>query len=94
MFAYNGDSINDLQNLGSTVDNLRSVIIKKKQEIQDRYGSDSDMIVLIKPTADATYQNLVNSLDEMQICAIKKYVLMDANQTEVQRIKNRLDLHD
>lgn len=32
--------------------------------------------VIIKATDDATYKNLVDALDEMQICSISKYVIV------------------
>lgn len=35
--------------------------------------------VIIKPTDDASYQNLVNTLDEMQMCNITKYAIVDVD---------------
>ncbi len=32
--------------------------------------------MIIKATDDATYKNLVDALDEMQICSISKYVIV------------------
>lgn len=37
----------------------------------------SDITVLIKPTKDSNYRNLVDVLDEMQICGIDKYAIVD-----------------
>lgn len=34
-------------------------------------------IVIIKPTDDSTYKNLVDALDEMQICSIGTYALVE-----------------
>lgn len=34
-------------------------------------------VVVIKPTDGATYENLVDILDEMQICSIGKYAIVD-----------------
>ncbi len=34
-------------------------------------------VVMIKATDDATYENLVDALDEMQICSISKYAIVD-----------------
>ena len=33
-------------------------------------------VVMIKATDDATYENLVDALDEMQICSISKYAIV------------------
>jgi len=35
----------------------------------------STMTIIIKPTANASYKNMVDALDEMQICSIGKYVI-------------------
>ncbi|MBR3123651.1 MAG: biopolymer transporter ExbD, partial [Prevotella sp.] len=37
------------------------------------------MTVIIKPTDEAAYTNVVEALDEMQICSIGKYVIDDIN---------------
>ena len=37
-------------------------------------------IVMIKATDDATYENLVDALDEMQICSISKYAIVDITE--------------
>ena len=88
VYAYNGDSLNHLQHIGKTSTAMRSALLQKKNDIRSRYGSDSDMIVLIKPTPAATYKNLVDALDEMQICTIKTYVLMDASTNEIKKVNN------
>ena len=33
------------------------------------------MTIIIKATENATYLNLVDALDEMQICSVNKYVI-------------------
>jgi hypothetical protein len=42
----------------------------------------SETIVLIKPTAQASYSNIVDALDEININTIERYVLMDATKDE------------
>jgi biopolymer transport protein ExbD len=44
-------------------------------------------VVMIKATDDANYKNLVDVLDEMQICNITKYAIMDITQTDKDLIK-------
>lgn len=39
----------------------------------------STMTVIIKPTDKATYKNVIDALDEMQICSIGKYVIDKIN---------------
>ena len=92
VFSYEGNNINKIKNIGSKVSALREIIIQKKAFIRNEFGSDSGMIVLIKPTKNATYANVVNALDEMQVNMIKTYVLMDANETESDKIKSAISL--
>ena len=44
--------------------------------------------VVIKATDDATYKNLVDVLDEMQICNIASYAITDINKDETELVEN------
>ncbi|MBX9732440.1 MAG: biopolymer transporter ExbD [Chitinophagaceae bacterium] len=57
-------------------DGLRNILLNKLKSIRLANGSNDDMVVLIKPTADATYKNLVDVMDEMLINGIKKYAVV------------------
>ena len=46
------------------------------------------LVVLIKPTADARYQDMVNILDEMNITHQKKYALVKITQADLTLLKN------
>ena len=48
----------------------------KKQATEIKGGKDAP-VVLIKATDDASYKDLVDALDEMQICNIGKYAIVD-----------------
>lgn len=48
---------------------------------------DRDLVVVIKPTEEATYKNTVDILDEMTINEIKRYALVDIIDVEKQLIK-------
>lgn len=48
----------------------------KKQSSEIR-GAKDGQVVVIKPTDEASYKNLVDVLDEMQICSIGKYAIVD-----------------
>jgi biopolymer transport protein ExbD len=87
VYAYDGLDINNIKDLGSDGRSIRAAIIQKKKEVSNKYGSDSEMIVLIKPTDKSTYANVVNALNEMLICDVKNYVLMDADASELIAIK-------
>lgn len=48
-----------------------------KKQATEIKGSKDAPVVLIKATDDASYRNLVDALDEMQICNIGKYAIVD-----------------
>lgn len=57
----------------------RAAEIKNDKEAQ---------IVVIKPTNEAVYANLVDALDEMQICSIGKYAVVDMSEGDQFLIEN------
>lgn len=50
-------------------------------------GKDTP-VVIIKATDQSTYRNLVDTLDEMQICNIGKYVIVDIAEGDEFLLKN------
>jgi len=57
---------------------------KRATEIK---GLKSSPVVLIKASDDASYKNLVDILDEMQICNIGKYAIVDITEYDLSLIK-------
>jgi biopolymer transport protein ExbD len=86
VYVYTGKEINNIKNTGSGRA-IRAAIINKKNELKNKYGNDSGMVVLIKPTINSTYADVINALDEMLICDIKTYILVDASAAELKAIK-------
>ena len=43
---------------------------------------DRDLVVVIKPSENATYKNTVDILDEMAISDIKRYAMVDLFEAE------------
>lgn len=58
---------------------------KWKSVIQNSGGQDS-MVVIIKPTNQATYENVVSVLDDMNIYEVKKYALDTASTNDIKMI--------
>ena len=46
------------------------------------------LVVIIKPTDASTYKNLVDVLDEMQICSIGKYAIVEVEDGDFTLIEN------
>ena len=59
----------------------------KKKVSEIKSGKDTPTVI-IKATDDASYMNLIDALDEMQICNICKYVITDIVEADEFLIKN------
>jgi biopolymer transport protein ExbD len=65
-------------------DGLRKALIENSKNVEATHaGKDNFMIVLIKPSDKSTYENLVTTLDEMSITAIKSYAIVKILPIEV-----------
>jgi len=66
----------------------------KQKGIKDRFLKDAeesceqeDLVVVIKPTEEASYKNTVDILDEMSICRVLKYAMVKITPAEYDLIK-------
>jgi biopolymer transport protein ExbD len=70
---------------------IREVILKKKADVRSRSTDNEnpykDFVVVIKPSADCNYKNVIDILDEMAINVVKKYALVDISDGESQLVK-------
>ena len=68
----------------------REIILKKKADVisrsRDAENPEKDFVVVIKPSVDCNYQNVVDILDEMAINVVKKYALVDISEGEAQLV--------
>jgi biopolymer transport protein ExbD len=69
-------------NFSSGEDGIRAEIIRKKATTNDK-----DFVVVIKPSEECTYKNVVDILDEMSINVAKRYALVDISPVEFNLIK-------
>jgi biopolymer transport protein ExbD len=63
-----------------SADGLRKMLVEKNSTIDK-------MVVLIKPSDDAVYKNVVDVLDEMNISDIKRFALIDITPEDLNIIK-------
>lgn len=73
----------DFENRRITMDEFN----EKKKGLREE-NKRTSLVVLIKPDKDARYKNIVDALDEMAICNIGSYALLEANEYEIQMIEN------
>ena len=59
-----------------------------KEQLSEIKSGDDTPTVIIKAQGEASYKNLIDALDEMQICNIGKYVIADMADGDEFLIKN------
>ena len=73
----------DKQKLAMKIDD-----VEYKKQLNKIKGADGTPTVIIRAFKQATYKNLVDALDEMQICAIGKYVIDKIGPTDIKLVEN------
>jgi biopolymer transport protein ExbD len=88
VFYYEGELDNSASNFkSSNFKDIRGVLIDKKSRVRDI----KDFVVIIKPSDECTYKNVVDILDEMTINVCSKYALVDITDIETQLVKKTED---
>lgn len=59
---------------------LRTHLMDKRNRILQQLHTDSNYTVLIQPSANTSYKEMIDVMDEMKILDIHKYVLVDVKQ--------------
>jgi len=88
LLQRNRAAVNEVNELKQQKLNLKiseEEFTKKLGEIKS--GKDTPTVI-INATDDASYKNLIDALDEMQICNIGKYVITDIAEADEFLIKN------
>ena len=80
--VYYYEGMDPTQLKTATFKTIRDEIIRKKASTRP-----DDLVMIIKPTPDATYKNTVDILDEMTISEIKRYAMVDISPQEYELIK-------
>lgn len=60
-----------------------------KAEVKKIKNAKDGQVVIIKPTDECTYANLIDALDELAICSIGTYAIDDPSEGDKWLIKNR-----
>ena len=80
IFYYEGLDPSNLKTAGFV--DIRNIILDKK-----RRSDPARFQVILKPTKDASYKNVVDILDEMPIDQVKHYTLVDITPYEYSFIR-------
>ena len=74
--------IPELKTTSFAPDGIRQVLLARQQQ-------PPGLVVLIKPSAESKYQDMIDVLDEMNITSQKKYALVKITQDDLNLLKNR-----
>ena len=101
VYWYEGITNPTLDSTDYSAEGLRKVILNKMDKVKTQFGVEdyedfktkepkkgSYLNVLIKPTKQGKYKNLVDALDEMSITKVRYYVILDVSEAEERFIKN------
>lgn len=71
---------------------IRKEILKRVASVPQVTGNkDKGLIVIIKPTAKSSYKNLVDILDEMAICSVPTYAIVNDFSPEEKALAEKLN---
>jgi biopolymer transport protein ExbD len=95
VYWYEGLDHHALDSTDYAAGGLRRVILNKMEKVNAQFGlepytdaktgvarSGSYAYVIIKPMKTCNYQNLVDALDEMSICRVRYYTILDLSPDE------------
>lgn len=101
VYWYEGITDPRLDSTEYGAEGLRQVILNKMEKVQAQFGTEacrdlktgrtkegSFLYVFIKPSPQSRYNNLVDALDEMAICGVRYYTILDISDAETAFIKN------
>jgi biopolymer transport protein ExbD len=80
VFYYEG--LDPTQLKATNFKGIRDEILRKKKST-----NPEDLVMIIKPSEEATYKNTVDILDEMTIAEIKRYAMVDISPDEYALVK-------
>ena len=70
-----------------TAEGLRAVLLQKKAAVKTARGSESEMVLIVKPADESSYKNFVDILDEVAINGIRHYFIDELNEADKQLLK-------
>ena len=77
LLQRNAVAVNEVNRLKQAKENLSISEEDYTKQVSEVKNGKNTPTVIIKATDDASYKNLIDALDEMQICNIGKYVITD-----------------
>jgi biopolymer transport protein ExbD len=70
---------------------IRKVLLERVKSVPQVTGDpEKGLIVIIKPTKKSNYRNLVDILDEMAICNVKVYAIVNDFSPDEKKLENEM----
>ena len=77
LLSRNIVAVQNIRKLRDMRDRKQITLASYTEQVKKIKGDKNGQVVIIKPTIDSNYKNLVDALDEMQICSIGIYAIVD-----------------
>lgn len=90
LLSKNSAAVKKVRELKDKKERLEISKEECRKEIAEVKSGRNTPTVIIKATDKSTYKNLIDALDEMQICSIGKYVIVDITDGDKFLIDNYL----
>ena len=88
LLRKNYEAVKKVEELKQKKANLEITEDEYKKQVSEVKAAKNTPTVIIKATDKSTYKNLIDALDEMQICSIGKYVIVDITEGDQFLIDN------
>jgi len=88
LLSRNRVSVANIAKLRDMRDRKQIKLAAYEAEVKKIKGAKDGQVVIIKPTDESTYKNLVDALDEMQICSIGIYAIVAVDKPDEFLMKN------
>jgi biopolymer transport protein ExbD len=82
LLSRNRVSIANIRKLRDLRDRKQIKLAAYDEEVKKIKNDKNGQVVIIKPTDKSTYKNLVDALDEMQICSIGIYAIVEVEKPD------------
>lgn len=89
VYYYAGDEFDKMQVTGFSKDGIRSILMEHRSRVMELNAGKKEpnkLMVMIKSDNDATYGNLVDMIDEMQITGVAKYAIVNLDPMEEEQM--------
>lgn len=82
LLSRNRVSVANIAKLRDMRDRKQIKLADYEEQVKKIKGDKNGQVVIIKPTDKSTYKNLVDALDEMQICSIGIYAIVAVDKPD------------